>query len=98
LERDPLVQPAMKTQHGKGFTDRQNMRQQQRDKKGKYSRHHRCELCDKPAGDKHTAYYSDDRCNKFAGKGLVLCAKCATILEKVPDDQYEAQFNKKASQ
>lgn len=46
----------------------------------------RCERCNKRLT---TPYYSDDRCNRFGGIGLVLCEPCATILSEFTDEAFE---------
>lgn len=58
-------------------------RQDEREADGRYKASWPCELCGRPAGDN---YYSH-RCldESLGGYGLVLCKKCAGVLEYVMD-------------
>lgn len=67
-------------------------RQQYRDARGRYTEMYRCELCGRPAGPN---YRSDRRCNVY-GIGVVLCPPCAALSETIPDDQYQAVYQKAA--
>jgi hypothetical protein len=77
--------PAMSA---KQETRRQSDRQSLRERDGRYAEMNRCEVCDKPAGDKSQEYYSHALCNTL-GVGVVLCRKHANATQ---DATTEAQF------
>lgn len=67
----------------KSPTDKQHMRQDNRDSGGRYAVMSECELCKKRIG---SDYCSDPRCDEiWHGRGLVLCEKCATRLYEMDD-------------
>jgi len=49
----------------------------------------RCEVCDKFVGDN---YYSDERCNRKGGYGLVLCRKCCNKVRDLNDEEFYSFF------
>lgn len=70
-------------------TKPQKVRQQIRSK-GKYSKYHKCEVCNKIL--KGNEYWSDPRCNTNEGYGQILCQKCASKVRKVSDKYYKSLF------
>jgi hypothetical protein len=66
------------------MTPAQAERQYSRDGAGRYTKHISCELCGRNVGED---YFSDGRCNA-TGRGLVLHAKCCTVLGLLDDDAF----------
>ena len=66
-------------------TNAQHTRQSHRDRAGRYVQNP-CDLCGK--GAPLEDYFSDDRCNREGGFGLVLHSRCADRLAKLDDAAY----------
>jgi hypothetical protein len=76
------------TQRSETMSWKQSERQKTREKSGQYAKMNPCECCGKSAG---ADYYSDDRCNRLGGHGLVLCWTCCERLSGITEDaQYLA--------
>lgn len=74
----------------------QQARQRARGRNGRYEDMNRCEGCNKPLGA--ADYYSDRRCDtspQWGGRGLVLCKRCAVIVDALPDDKAIAFLDSK---
>jgi hypothetical protein len=73
----------------KAPSDKQSARQGARKRSGRYAPMNACEVCDKRLGDYD--YFSHPYCcTQDCPGGLVLCAKCAALVDPYPDDPKRA--------